>query len=54
MLYIHVIIGILAAIHAFAYGRWLMNNNNRWGGSIVYLIVLCCLVLPIYRLVITP
>jgi len=50
MLYIHLIISTLAAIHAFAYGRWLMNNGNRWGGGIIYIIVLVCIALPVYRL----
>jgi hypothetical protein len=49
MQYVFVILGLLAGIHAFNYGRWLMRNNNRFGGYVVYVIVIMCVVMPIYH-----
>ncbi len=50
MNYAYLIIGILAAVHAFSYGYWLMKNSNFFGGLVVFVIVMASLALPVYRL----
>lgn len=45
---------MLAAIHGFLYGKWLMKQNVRDGAFFVYLLVALCVVLPIYKILNAP
>lgn len=54
MNYVYLVIAILAGIHAFSYGCWLVKNGNKFGGFAVFVIVMTCMALPVYRLMTAP
>lgn len=46
-----IVLSLLAGVPAFTYGQWLRKNSNLAGAYVAYLVVLCCIVLPIIRMV---
>lgn len=52
--YYYLIASVLAAAHAFMFGRWLIKSGNRAGAFFVYVVVATCLALPVYRIVMAP
>jgi len=54
MKYFYIIAAILAAAHAFTFGRWLIKNGNKPGAFFVYVVVVTCLVLPLFQIITAP
>ena len=52
MRYLLAFAAIIAAIHGYQYGRWLMKNESREGAIIVYLLVLLSIIFPLRELLI--
>lgn len=44
-----IIVAIVAAAHAYMFGRWLIKTGNKNGAFVVYFIAVICVVLPVYR-----
>lgn len=52
--YFYMIVAVLAAAHAYTFGRWLIKNGNMSGGLFVYVVAMICLSLPILRIMMAP
>lgn len=52
--YVYLFVAVLAAVHAFTYGRWLKRQGNKLGAWAVFLLASVCVALPVYRLVMLP
>lgn len=49
-----ILVSVLAAAHAYTFGRWLIENGNRTGGFVVHAIAAVCAALPVYRYLSAP
>lgn len=54
MNYVYLTLSLLAALHAYLFGRWLIRNGNSLGGVTVFLLSALCISLPVYRIISAP
>lgn len=54
MNYFYIIAAMLAAAHAYTFGRWLIQNGNKSGGLFVYVVAVTCISLSLLRMIMPP
>lgn len=51
MKYLYVAAAVLAAVHAYLFGRYLITEDNKAGAYFAYFIGITSLIISVYRLV---
>ncbi len=49
-----ILVALVAAAHAYMFGRWLFLHGNKAGALVVYIIAVTCVALPVYRFLTEP
>lgn len=45
-----IVMALFAGFHAYTYGRWLKQQNNKAGALVVFLLAAAAIGLPAYRI----